>query len=87
MQVPFLGLLLTDVVSHHMHLAWSTLFQATIVSYSAATKAPLPDVNLGTPSRHQLQKPGLKTILLLRISSKVELQAQTSSFNIVELCS
>src|SRR6218665_3692512 len=79
----FLITMLTDVVSKHMHFTSSTMFQAKIALYTAAGDT-FPDVNLGTSSLDQLQKPGqedypLSNILLRRSSSNVELKAQTSS--------
>ena len=89
MQVAFLGLLLTDVASKHMHLTWIAMFQAKIVSHSAATEASsVPDVILGTSSRRQLQTPGQEDGPLycyywyLPIKSiNFQLKAQRSSFN------
>jgi len=65
------------------------MFQAKIVSHSAATEASsVPDVILGTSSRRQLQTPGQEDgplycyYLYLPIKSlNFQLEAQTSSFN------
>jgi len=52
----FLGTILTDVVSKHMHFTLSAMFQATLASYTAAAETS-PLLMLILIPQDQLQKP------------------------------